>query len=59
MENGILGMVCGWLGSLQLRYPETEWVVTGGDASVLLPCLHWKISHQPDLVLEGLSLALP
>jgi type III pantothenate kinase len=34
-------------------------VLTGGDAELLLPYLPKTVAHKPDLVLDGLVLALP
>jgi hypothetical protein len=36
-----------------------QWYFTGGDAAVLLPHLAWETRHEPDLVLDGLALAMP
>lgn len=62
VHNGILRSVLGFIRDIKresdnsgIRY---QWYLTGGDAAVLLPYLDWEIQHQPDLVLDGLELAM-
>ena len=64
IRSGILGMVCCWvyseIGALGVN--RTNFLITGGDASVLSCELMKKglhCVHVPDLVLDGLRVALP
>jgi type III pantothenate kinase len=64
IRSGILSMVCSWIyseiGALSVN--RTKLLITGGDASVLSCELLKKglrFDHVPDLVLDGLRVALP
>jgi type III pantothenate kinase len=46
--------LCDLLAKQAGAHPELA--VTGGDAERLLPALHRRARHQPDLVLQGLAL---
>jgi type III pantothenate kinase len=62
VHNGILRCVLGFIRDIQLQGKNSgvsyRWYFTGGDAHVLLPHLDWKTVHEPDLVLDGLELAM-
>lgn len=62
INNGVLTMVLGFISELQrkdvLVGKRAHWYLTGGDATVLAPYIEWPFSLQPDLVLDGLGLAL-
>jgi type III pantothenate kinase len=62
VHNGILRCVLGFLRDIHLQSMNCgvlyRWYLTGGDAVVLLPHLNWEIQHEPDLVLDGLELAM-
>ena len=62
VHNGILRCVLGFIRDIQLQAENSgisqRWYFTGGDADVLLPHLDWAINHEPDLVLDGLELAM-
>ena len=62
VNNGCLAMVLALLeksASIGLDGPELAMVMTGGDAPALLKYLPDTVCYRPDLVLEGLALALP
>jgi pantothenate kinase type III len=59
MQQGVLAMTCGWLNHMHDSHKHYKWVITGGDSSVIMPKLDFEVIHQPGLVLDGLSLALP
>ena len=62
--HGILNMALGFVNFQHRRLlhllPEApQWYLCGGDAMLLGSHLEWEHSLVPDLVLDGLSLALP
>lgn len=62
--NGILCMVCRWIVGEVLVHggEEPRVLVTGGDAQVLsgeLKTLGLRHEHVPELVMDGLRIALP
>jgi type III pantothenate kinase len=62
VHNGILRCVLGFIRDIHLQSRNSgmsyHWYFAGGDAAVLLPHLSWEIKHEPDLVLDGLELAM-
>lgn len=59
--QGILHMSSGFINYYSAKYQqilgaETEFVITGGDAEILMPLLPLNPHFRPHLVLEGLSL---
>jgi type III pantothenate kinase len=62
VHNGILRCVLGFIRDIHLQSMNSgvlhRWYLTGGDATVLLPHLNWEVQHVPDLVLDGLELAV-
>jgi len=61
VHSGILRCVLGFIRDIHQSNNSGElhrWYFTGGDATVLLPHLNWEIKHEPDLVLDGLELAM-
>ena len=62
VHNGILRCVLGFIRDIQLQSRNSgavhRWYFTGGDETLLLPHLDWEIKHEPDLVLDGLELAM-
>ena len=61
VEHGILGMVMGLLRGVRGRYDEgsLRWYLAGGDARLVSRRLDWEHRLVPDLVMDGLSIALP
>lgn len=64
IHHGILDMVVSWVAEhYRVRLPQDcAWFITGGDAEVLSEALvrrGVRCTLVPELVLEGLSLALP
>lgn len=64
IKGGILAMVCHWIEfEINLRRTERlKVLITGGDAAVLaaeLLRMGHNLDHVPDLVLDGLGVALP
>lgn len=41
---------------LASRFEVQSWLITGGDAALLMPLLHVTFRHEPDLVLQGLAI---
>jgi type III pantothenate kinase len=62
LHNGILRSVLGFVRDIERESRNAgalyQWYFTGGDAPVLLPHLDWEIRHEPNLVLDGLELAM-
>ena len=62
VHNGILRCALGFIRDIQAEGKNAgvpqQWYLTGGDAGVLLPHFSWDIKHEPDLVLNGLELAM-
>ena len=61
VEHGILGMVVGLLREVRGRQDDgsLRWYLAGGDARLLSRHLDWEHRVVPDLVMDGLSIALP
>lgn len=65
VRNGSIAMVSGWLvndGAVQRAGSSQGLFVAGGDADLLIPGLldaGLEVRREPDLVLDGLALALP
>lgn len=64
IRSGILGMVCHWVHSVvgPQNKAGVNVLITGGDAAVLateLLKMGLQLEHVPDLVLDGLRVALP
>ena len=64
ITGGLLAMVCGFAGYcrqvvLEGGGQEATWFLTGGDAATVSRHLSWPHVLAGDLVLDGLSLALP
>lgn len=59
--NGILLMVVGMLEKVRASQEsrEIKWFLTGGDSDIVSRQVAWEHEVVPDLVLDGLSLALP
>lgn len=58
MVQGLVDTACTQLYKAD-SYPEPLVVLTGGDAGTIIHVLNCKARIHPDLVLDGLSLALP
>lgn len=60
IEHGILSTAVGLLERVAREYASAgvQWFLCGGDADVLARQLSWGHELSPDLVLEGLALAL-
>lgn len=60
IEHGILSAALGLLEHVRREYAgeNVRWFLCGGDADVLGCQLTWPHERAPDLVLDGLSLAL-
>ncbi len=62
VHNGILRYALGLVRDIRLESERLgiryKWFFTGGDATTLLPHCDWSIEHDPDLVLDGLELAM-
>lgn len=60
IEHGILSTVTALLEHVRREYAgeDFQWFLSGGDAAVLARQLGWSCAQVPDLVLEGLSLAI-
>ncbi|MEX2367693.1 MAG: type III pantothenate kinase [Pseudohongiellaceae bacterium] len=59
IENGILNMVLGMIEKVRAELRgNPQWYLTGGDARILLPFLDWQYELVPDLVMDGLALAM-
>lgn len=62
---GLLRMVTGFINAIVDEIAECDVApalyISGGDAPTLLPLLHHsdRFSHRPDLVMDGLVIALP
>lgn len=61
VKSGCLTSMLGTLHFLFHRLTETlgtslQWVITGGDAPLLIPHLSFPVLHKPYLVLEGLGV---
>ena len=56
VTEGCREMALGFLERIYHCYPEFKWVVTGGDAQVLLSSLGVSLECQPDLVALGAKL---
>lgn len=65
VHNGSLAMVGGWIAKdevVRQAGAEQGLFVSGGDADRLIPALHragLSVRREPDLVLDGLGLAVP
>lgn len=62
--HGILNMALGFVNFqhrkiLRLLPEAPHWYLCGGDATLLAAHLEWEHRLAPDLVLDGLTLALP
>lgn len=62
VHNGILAMALGFLRDIHQQDMKAgravQWFLTGGDAVWLIPHLDWETRLVPDLVMDGLSLAM-
>jgi type III pantothenate kinase len=62
IAHGSLAMALGFVRDqqrlLQQQLGAVRWYCCGGDAPLLLPQLDWDCRLEPDLVLDGLRLAL-
>jgi type III pantothenate kinase len=62
VHNGILAMALGFLRDIHqqdtLAGRNVEWFLTGGDAPSLATHLEWSCRLIPDLVMDGLGLAM-
>lgn len=56
--NMALGFIRDQYWQIFKRRGQVQWYFTGGDAPVLVPHLEWEHKLVPDLVLDGLRLAL-
>lgn len=62
---GVLRMVTSFINAIVDEIADSDVVpalyISGGDAPALLPLLHQsdRFSHRPDLVMDGLVIALP
>lgn len=63
VEGGVLAAASGFVSACWERFrlvaPTARAFVTGGDAPAVLPMLNFPATLQPDLVLDGLAVALP
>ncbi|MBT6042509.1 MAG: type III pantothenate kinase [Gammaproteobacteria bacterium] len=63
ISQGIHAMVTGFLRECwelsNKNTTEAEWFLTGGNAGLISKQLNWAHKLESDLVLDGLSLALP
>ncbi len=60
IQQGILAMQLGFLESVRrAASPSAQWVLCGGDARLISDLLAWPHEVRPDLVMDGLKLALP
>lgn len=63
VQNGCFAMTLALIEKIMLETNEgrgsINMVLTGGDAELLLTQLPNTVVHKPDLVLDGLALALP
>jgi len=63
VQNGCFAMILALIEKVILETNEEQgsinMVLTGGDAELLLTQLPNAVVHKPDLVLDGLALALP
>ena len=62
VHNGILAMALGFLRDIHQQdlkaARQVEWFLTGGDAPQLASHLDWSCQLVPDLVMDGLGLAM-
>lgn len=62
IAHGAFTMVLGFLRDqkrqCQARHGVLPWYLTGGDAPTVGAVLDWESRHRPELVLDGLRLAL-
>lgn len=63
ISHGILAMACGFASHCHTLAEGSgqamKWYLTGGDAALVSPHLAWPHTLVPDLVLDGLAIALP
>ena len=63
VSTGVIAAAVGFATELWWRLGERSDVsfatITGGDAPVVAPHLRFPFVHKPDLVLDGLNVALP
>lgn len=56
--NMALGFIRDQYGQVMKQHGQVQWYLTGGDAPLLAQQLDWEYKLVPDLVLDGLRLAL-
>lgn len=60
IQQGILAMQLALLGTVHESVPvQTRWFLCGGDAELISGLLKWPHEVLPELVMDGLALALP
>ena len=61
VDHGILCMVLGLVEKVHgtCRTNSVDWYITGGDGHVLSRYIGWDHQVVPDLVMDGLSIAMP
>lgn len=58
VQNGIIYELNGYISDFGEKYPDCQFIITGGDANFFVPKLKSTIFAEPDLVLYGLNVIL-